>query len=64
MKPGLGAFMTTEKLTAILRAKSPFSNEEIAAMSETDSWRWDARDVLSEHMGKVHAPKNRPLLRL
>ncbi len=32
--------MPSEKLTAILRAKSPFSSEEIAAMSEADGWRW------------------------
>jgi NAD-dependent DNA ligase len=32
--------MPSEKLMAILRAKSPFSSDEIAAMSEADGWRW------------------------
>jgi len=32
--------MPSEKLTAILRAKSPFSSHEIAAMSEAEGWRW------------------------
>lgn len=32
--------MPSEKLTAILRAKSPFSADEIATMSEAEGWRW------------------------
>lgn len=32
--------MPSEKLTRILRAKSPFSADEIAAMSEAEGWRW------------------------
>lgn len=32
--------MPSEKLARILRAKSPFSANEIAAMTEADGWRW------------------------
>lgn len=32
--------MPSEKLTRILKAKSPFSSEEIAAMSEVAGWDW------------------------
>ena len=32
--------MPGEKLTRILKAKSPFSREEIAAMSEVAGWDW------------------------
>ena len=32
--------MPSEKLTRILKAKSPFSPEQIAAMSETEGWDW------------------------
>ncbi len=32
--------MPSEKLTRILKAKSPFSSELIAAMSETEGWDW------------------------
>ena len=32
--------MPSEKLTRILKAKSPFSSEEIAAMSEDAGWDW------------------------
>ena len=32
--------MPSEKLTRILLAKSPFSSDEIAAISEADGWRW------------------------
>ena len=37
--------MPSEKLTRILLAKSPFSSDEIAAMSEADGWRWVYRDM-------------------
>ncbi len=32
--------MPSTKLTNILKAKSPFSSERIAAMSETEGWNW------------------------
>jgi NAD-dependent DNA ligase len=32
--------MPSEKLTRILRAKSPFSSGRIEAMSETEGWDW------------------------
>lgn len=32
--------MPSEKLTRILKAKSPFSAEEIAATSEVAGWDW------------------------
>jgi BRCT domain type II-containing protein len=32
--------MPSEKLTSILRSKSPFSEAEIAAISEIDGWNW------------------------
>ena len=32
--------MPSEKLTRILKAKSPFSSEEIAAMSDDAGWDW------------------------
>ena len=32
--------MPSAKLTSILKAKSPFSSERIAAMSETEGWDW------------------------
>lgn len=32
--------MPSEKLTRILKAKSPFSSEQIAEMSEAEGWRW------------------------
>ena len=42
--------MPSEKLTRILLAKSPFSSDEITAMSEADGWHW--------------VYKNRPLAKL
>jgi len=32
--------MASEKVTRILKAKSPFSAEEIAAMSDVQGWNW------------------------
>lgn len=32
--------MPSEKLTRILKAKSPFSGEEIEAMSDAEGWDW------------------------
>lgn len=32
--------MPSEKLTRILRAKSPFTSQEIAEMAEADGWAW------------------------
>lgn len=32
--------MAGEKVTRILRAKSPFSAEQIAALSDTQGWEW------------------------
>jgi len=32
--------MLTEKLTRILWAKSPFSEQEISQMTEDEGWRW------------------------
>jgi NAD-dependent DNA ligase len=32
--------MPSEKLTRILKAKSPFNPDQIAAMSESDGWNW------------------------
>lgn len=32
--------MPSEKLTAILHSKSPFSSDEVSAISETEGWRW------------------------
>lgn len=32
--------MPTEKLSRILRAKSPFNADQISAMSEVDGWNW------------------------
>jgi NAD-dependent DNA ligase len=32
--------MPSEKLTRILKAKSPFSPEQIAVMPESDGWDW------------------------
>jgi hypothetical protein len=32
--------MPSEKLTRILQAKSPFSAEQIKAMTEVDGWQW------------------------
>ena len=32
--------MPSEKLTRLLRAKSPFGADEIARMSEADGWNW------------------------
>lgn len=32
--------MASEKVTRILKAKSPFSSEEIATMSDRDGWAW------------------------
>lgn len=37
--------MPTEKLTRILLAKSPFSPEQIAQMTEADGWRWVYKDA-------------------
>ena len=41
--------MPSEKLTRILRSKSPFSGQEISQMAETDGWQW---------VYKNKAPKN------
>jgi NAD-dependent DNA ligase len=32
--------MPTEKLTRILLSKSPFSQEQIAAMTDAEGWKW------------------------
>ena len=32
--------MASEKLSRILKAKSPFNADEIAAISEADGWNW------------------------
>lgn len=47
--------MPSEKLTAILRAKSPFSGDEIAAMSEAEGWRWvyQYKPVKTDHSHEI-----------
>jgi NAD-dependent DNA ligase len=32
--------MTSEKITRILKAKSPFSSEEVSAMTDAQGWDW------------------------
>jgi NAD-dependent DNA ligase len=36
--------MPTERLTRILLAKSPFSEEQISRMTEAEGWRWVYRN--------------------
>lgn len=36
--------MPSEKLTRILRSKSPFTEDEIAALSEAEGWDWIYRN--------------------
>ena len=47
--------MPSEKLTAILRAKSPFFSDEIAVMSEADGWRWvyQNKPVKKDHLHEI-----------
>lgn len=47
--------MPSEKLTAILRAKSPFSTDEIAAMSDAEGWRWvyQNKPVKRDHLHEI-----------
>lgn len=47
--------MPSEKLTAILRSKSPFSSDEIAAMSEAEGWRWvyQSKPVKKDHSHEI-----------
>lgn len=47
--------MPSEKLIAILRAKSPFSTDEIAAMSDAEGWRWvyQNKPVKKDHLHEI-----------